>query len=371
MRRQLTGNEVLDSAALGRNSSANPSRRPENGRLRVRIHRASIPLLFLVMLYGIIIRSDDVVKLGLVRATTQHPFEFSGFRSVEYACEFGVTYNNYSKIILKEIWFREWGKWNVSGHFNDFFGGQFSSLANQMCFGVLCAVQSEFNEDEGEWKASRIHHIHVHSQAVPVSAKGRIPVGELKPLLIRGLLQPNAVLGSGSRRARFPGLPKYYSASEEAQQDQPPLGPFDGCVPLRRVGIGFGLICVAIIALVWAVHKNNGNIAILSWVILGVGSLIWLTGHTRNTDCEQSEYSQTFEHDGGTVAHTNLGNVCLECRNNFADTVRILRPLGVRAETKRLTVENYCSDAGWCPVRGFWAWSVRIYLQSGRMRWRV
>jgi hypothetical protein len=36
--------------------------------------------------------------------------------------------------------------------------------------------------------------------------------------------------------------------------------------------------------------------------LIGIGSLIWLTGHTDCHECGNCEYRQTFQHDGEKVS---------------------------------------------------------------------
>ena len=91
----------------------------------------------------------------------------------------------------------------------------------------------------------------------------------------------------------FPGLyrlPADDTESREGRKDQPPIGPFEGCVPLWRVGVGFGLICLALGLFVYGVRADRGRFCILAYLRFGIGSFIWLTGHTNCQDCGTCEY---------------------------------------------------------------------------------
>jgi hypothetical protein len=119
----------------------------------------------------------------------------------------------------------------------------------------------------------------------------------------RSIRRPLSALSS------FPGfyrLPADDSNGGKCSQNQPPIGPFEGCVPLWRVGTGFGLICLAGGLFVWAVRRNNGWLALFCGFLFLVGSLIWLARHYWCGCQKQTEYRQTFQHDGGNVSQIYL-----------------------------------------------------------------
>jgi hypothetical protein len=106
---------------------------------------------------------------------------------------------------------------------------------------------------------------------------------------------------------QLPRLPANYTPSQSSYNDQPPIGPFEGCVPLWRVGTGFGLICLAAGLFIVAVRRENGWLALLCGLLVLVGSFIWLTGHYWGDCYQQTEYRQTFQHDGENVSQKLVG----------------------------------------------------------------
>jgi len=112
---------------------------------------------------------------------------------------------------------------------------------------------------------------------------------------------------------RFPQrfrLPADYYQSSETQDDQPPFGPFDGCVPLKRFVIGITGCLLGIAIMIVGIRPNrSGWLLFGGWLIFVAASLIWLTGHTPCQDDEKSEYRQTFQHDTEKVSDGAWGRV--------------------------------------------------------------
>ena len=69
--------------------------------------------------------------------------------------------------------------------------------------------------------------------------------------------------GSLGRVSRFQRLPADEEACNDADKDEHPVGLFKGCVPLWRVGVGFGLILCAVVLLFWR-GKDDGCLALIS-----------------------------------------------------------------------------------------------------------
>ena len=93
---------------------------------------------------------------------------------------------------------------------------------------------------------------------------------------------------------RFVGLQGYENESQKSNNYQPPIGPFEGCVPLWRVAIGFFGMCFG----AFVMFKSGRRFTFLTGALLVlVSSLIWLTGHQ---DCKQEQSQKTdsceFEH---------------------------------------------------------------------------
>jgi hypothetical protein len=94
-------------------------------------------------------------------------------------------------------------------------------------------------------------------------------------------------------------------------------------------------------------------VCLLCFVRLGVSL------HTEDAE-RQREDRQILEHDGGTVAHTNLGKHYLECRNNFDGIGEVLRPLEAciglwigATELVALPSLRCCLSPTWWPWSGY------------------
>jgi hypothetical protein len=150
-------------------------------------------------------------------------------------------------------------------------------------FGINChPLKSAVGLDEFNWSG-------VKSEPSALFTFNRIDLD------LRGESSFFSTLGSFSG---FPRLPTNYAARQSSYDNEPPFGPFEGCVPLWRVGVGFGLICLAAVLFVVAVRRNHGWLALFCVLLFAVGSLIWLTGHYW-CDChQQTEYRQPFTHSG-------------------------------------------------------------------------
>ena len=77
--------------------------------------------------------------------------------------------------------------------------------------------------------------------------------------------------------------------SPKTETDQPPFGPFEGCVPMWRVIVGFtSMLCSA-----FMIGNTNRLCSVLGVVLFIVGSLIWLTGHTPG-NCQQASNTEQY-----------------------------------------------------------------------------
>jgi hypothetical protein len=86
--------------------------------------------------------------------------------------------------------------------------------------------------------------------------------------------------------------------SPKTETNQPPFGPFEGCVPMWRVIVGFTcVICSA-----FMIGSEDRLLSVIGVVLFVVGSLIWLTGHTpgncsQASNGQQGGYYQIFHAD--------------------------------------------------------------------------
>jgi hypothetical protein len=66
--------------------------------------------------------------------------------------------------------------------------------------------------------------------------------------------------------------------------DQPPFGPFDGCVPIKRLIVGVGGCFLGIIIAVVGIVRDRAWMMVVGYCAFVFGSLVWLTGHTNCAD---------------------------------------------------------------------------------------
>ena len=110
-----------------------------------------------------------------------------------------------------------------------------------------------------------------------------------------------------SSASGFPRLPADYENSSHSDANEPPFGPFGGCVPYWRACTGFGLILLAAILFIWSARRNSGWLALCCAVPFVIGSLIWLTGHVP-CQSQNSGYRQTFQHNSAIVPQEYIDN---------------------------------------------------------------
>ena len=96
----------------------------------------------------------------------------------------------------------------------------------------------------------------------------------------------SALLCAFSSLSGLPRLPAYKSASQTSDDNQPPvrvsppyLGPFEGCVPGRRVAFGFSAVISGLGLALFSIRRMKGWLLLLSWLWIWIGILIALTGH--------------------------------------------------------------------------------------------
>jgi len=102
----------------------------------------------------------------------------------------------------------------------------------------------------------------------------------------------NVILRDLDGSSSFVGLPADKTERRKTNENEPPFGPFDGCVPLWRVIVGFFGMCFG----AFVIYKSNsGRRFLLGLLLIYIASLIWLTGHY---DCEESQaehYGRCFQ----------------------------------------------------------------------------
>jgi hypothetical protein len=115
-----------------------------------------------------------------------------------------------------------------------------------------------------------------------------------------------SLLSARSCSSGFYRLPGDDTPRQTGDDNQPPVWPFDGCVPLWRVGAGSGLIRSAAGFFDYGVRSDNGEICILAYLTFLIGSFLWLTGHRWGNSQQHSEYRQMFQHDSENVSQISL-----------------------------------------------------------------
>jgi hypothetical protein len=100
--------------------------------------------------------------------------------------------------------------------------------------------------------------------------------------------------------ASLPALPAEEAKSQKSNHNEPPFGPFDGCVPIWRVAVGvLGMFGGALVIFLSNDHRWLFGLGVL---LMAVGTVVWLTGHTNGKECGNSEYRQPFQHDAANVS---------------------------------------------------------------------
>lgn len=116
-------------------------------------------------------------------------------------------------------------------------------------------------------------------------------------------------LGGVGRSMSLYGLPPDHTKSQESDDDEPPFGPFDGCVPMWRVVIG-AVGCVTGILLF--IGSGSYRRFILGMTIFVISSLIWLTGHMKCNQNSNGYSKESRQHNSQNyTAITPLGIRCL------------------------------------------------------------
>jgi hypothetical protein len=131
-----------------------------------------------------------------------------------------------------------------------------------------------------------------------------------------GGLRALAHLCGGKRH--FTSLIRNSQASEGSYYYQPPIGPFEGCVPMWRAVVGCLCLCCGFLAVV----KGNGGLSVIGGVglVLG-GTFVWLTGNS-NCDSAQKHNGEQSVHGGESVTQKYLTSS--NYRNTVIDMANVL-----------------------------------------------
>ncbi len=100
----------------------------------------------------------------------------------------------------------------------------------------------------------------------------------------RPFLKREAITHCLRGTSSFDSLPADDSKSDEPYTNKPPFGPFEGCVPLWRVGIG----CAYMFGGVVVMYRRNRRLVFgCGCGLPSIGSFLWLSGHY---DCAEDKH---------------------------------------------------------------------------------
>ncbi len=130
----------------------------------------------------------------------------------------------------------------------------------------------------------------------------RIQEGSVGSLFLQGDTVAHRLSGT----LHFSGLVSNCEASEGGDDDQPPVGPLEGCVPFWRAGVGCFCMCAGLGFILFS-RDAWGRWLPLSGggILFFFGTGVWLTGHYR-CDSTKSQHSDIDAHDGIIVTQKYL-----------------------------------------------------------------
>lgn len=213
--------------------------------------------------------------------------------------------------------------------------------------GGLIISDADGNRTQGEQHFGRVNNSKRDGQSrgrdssvSDISAVNFPLVGCINPLFQLGLLQSEAILGSF--RAAFHSLSgaSHLSrlnpddkASSCRDQQKPPIGPLEGCVPLWRAGVGaFCILCSY--AVVW---WGRGRLRIPAALALIVGgTAIWLG---KKVDCANTQNGSENTSFHGIIVTQKLLTSYNYC-NTVIDMANILntdKQIAIIGALRRLT----------------------------------
>jgi IS1 family transposase len=112
------------------------------------------------------------------------------------------------------------------------------------------------------------------------------------------------------------GLPDKYPDTNRSNDDLQPLGPFEGCVPMWRVAIGF---IGSVGGVIFALSSKTERRSLVGIGIFAASVIIWASGHE---PCEQYEQKQEDKRDCSPRLHVdNVPQQLPLTSTNYWDTV--------------------------------------------------
>jgi IS1 family transposase len=138
------------------------------------------------------------------------------------------------------------------------------------------------------------------------------------------------------RYSVYYSLPNQNHEGRKAKNDQPPFGPFEGCVPLWRVLVGICGMVAGIAVALGCIGSGRIALGVCLGIVLGeAGTVIWLTGHYRCDEAKR-ENRDVGSHSGTIVLQKYLDNLYL-CSTvidmaNVLNTDKQIAVIGALAE---------------------------------------
>jgi len=172
------------------------------------------------------------------------------------------------------------------------------------------------------WKCRRIDETHRNSQFtywVNPCTTIHLPIGKFKPLAVRNLHQSrlrghqlSLVSHDIGGFSHFFSLVNNGSSGKRGDNNNPPIGPFEGCVPPWRIIVGLvGCVGGAFILM----FTDRQCFFFLGAGVFVVGSGVWLTGHRRCQDTDETYRDRTAH--GETVSQKVLHGAVFPYYNNY------------------------------------------------------
>ena len=152
------------------------------------------------------------------------------------------------------------------------------------------------------------HHFVIDDQVLSEVYRPRVPVFDIHPLAQWDSLQVDASFHHLCCAAHLVGLVSDDDQGQHRNEDGYPFGPFEGCVPMWRVAVGFLLIASS--ALWLFLNRDHSVLRCVGGfgVLLFSGTGIWLTGHYRCDEAER-ENRNVYPHSGTIVLQKYLDNL--------------------------------------------------------------
>ena len=127
-----------------------------------------------------------------------------------------------------------------------------------------------------------------------------------QPSSFFALHESDTVSGDLGSSSGLPRLTSYKTTGYSGDNDQPPIGPFEGCVPVCRLCWAFGGCLLGIIIGVVGIYRHRGWLALAGYALFIIGSGVWLTRHSNCEAQNDNDSGYVFLHNGENVSQKLL-----------------------------------------------------------------